>query len=367
MNTERLAQAGDKFDQAWQQVAARLHTLSDPAKQRRLRQGLYALAALWMVFGLANLVWSLVPPPSAAPAPGNVLNPLVEPAGQSERSSVNIDRMVSWHLFGTAATAPAAPVPKETLSGSSDDLDGIENSAKETRLALKLKGILASNDAEAARAIIEAKKEQDQYAVGDELPIDKVKVAKILRDRVVLENKGRYELLLLHDDNGLNAVPAGRNSAGEPPVAASSRRTASASSGAATSRVDQRTNSDVTRVAENYRRRLYNNPQSLAQVVTITPVRDGTQLTGYRVRAGRDADQFKALGFQANDIVTGVNGIKLSDPGKAMELYRVMRTASEASFDVLRDGEQVNLVVGLENTGGGEPRRSAPRFQGHTE
>jgi hypothetical protein len=30
-----------------------------------------------------------------------------------------------------------------------------------------------------------------------------------------------------------------------------------------------------------------------------------------------------------------------------MELYRVMRTASEASFEVLRDGQQMTLVVGL--------------------
>ncbi len=363
MNTEKLAQAGDKLDQAWQQVAARLHTLSDPAKQRRLRQGLYALAALWMAFGLANLVWSLVPPPTPAPQPVNVLNPLVEPAGQGERSNVNIDKMVAWNLFGTAATPPAARLSEEdTAPLDAGDLDGIENNAKETRLALKLQGILASDDLQAARAVIEAKKEQAQYAVGDELPIDKVKVAKILQDRVVLDNKGRYELLLLHDKNELGAVPSrggsARDNAETAAVRAARPGAASRGTSAGQSRVDRRSDSQVTRVAENYRQRLYSNPQSLAQVVTITPVRDGTELTGYRVRAGRDSEQFKALGFQANDIVTGVNGIKLSDPGKAMELYRVMRTASEASFEVLRDGAQVTLMVGLENSGDGGDRRS---------
>ena len=82
-------------------------------------------------------------------------------------------------------------------------------------------------------------------------------------------------------------------------------------------------------------------------MVNIAAVREAGALKGYRVSAGRDREQFEALGFKSNDIVTGVNGIRLSDPGKAMELYRVMRSASEANFDVLRDGQELNLVVGL--------------------
>ena len=76
--------------------------------------------------------------------------------------------------------------------------------------------------------------------------------------------------------------------------------------------------------------------------------------------AGRDRKQFEALGFQPNDVVTGVNGIELTDPGKAMELYRVMREANEASFDVLRNGEQLNLVVQLQATDTGTPQPQTP-------
>ena len=100
-------------------------------------------------------------------------------------------------------------------------------------------------------------------------------------------------------------------------------------------------------MAENYRNRLYTNPQSLADVVKIAAVRQDGQLQGYRVSAGRDAEQFKSLGFEANDIVTAVNGIELDDPGKAVELYKIMRSAEEASFNVRRGEENVTLVVGL--------------------
>ena len=60
---------------------------------------------------------------------------------------------------------------------------------------------------------------------------------------------------------------------------------------------------------------------------------------------GRDRAQFEQMGFKAGDVVTGVNGIVLTDPGKAMELYRVMRSAQEASFDVQRGGETLNISV----------------------
>ncbi len=352
MNAERLAAAGTKLDEIGQQLAVQLQVLSNPAIQRRIKQGLLGLAAVWVVFALVGLVWSLVPAPAAPPAPGTVINPLVEAAVQSGRKPINIDQMASWNLFGSASTSPeelARIAQQEAeiaaqLQRQQDGLAGIEDNAKETRLALKLQGVLDSSDPALARAIIEAKKKQDQYAVGDELPINnRVKLAKILPDRVVIDNAGKYELLLLFDKDAFKVTPGS---------AAPQTSTVAAPADNSLRRLDRRGSEDVTEMAENYRRRLYNNPQSLAQVVNIAAVREDGQLKGYRVSAGRDREQFAAMGFEANDIVTGVNGIKLSDPGKAMELYRVMRTANEASFDVLRGGSEVTLVVGLGDPNG---------------
>jgi general secretion pathway protein C len=333
VNTQRLAEAGDKLDEIWQQFAFRLQTLSDPVRQRRLKLGLCGLAAVWMVFALASLLWGLLPPSAPAPMPTEIINPLQEPVQQAARTSVNIEELAGWELFGSAAAATQLPL--EDQAATADGLDGIEADAQETRLNLKLQGIVASTVSEEARAIIESKNKQEQYAVGDELPVGRgVKVAKILTDRVVIDNKGTYELLLLFDESSL-AVPK-REPARAP-----------ATAGAVTARMDRRGDQDITELAQTYRQRLYTNPQSLAQIVSISPHREDGQLKGYKVRPGRDREQFEALGFKANDIVTGVNGITLTDPGKPLELYRVMRTASEASFEVERDGRQLNLVVGL--------------------
>jgi general secretion pathway protein C len=343
LETPWLDSASERTGEAAQALGAYLQSLSDPARLSRIRGGVYALAAVWMVFGLADLVWSLVPAPETPAEPVELANPLVASPAQGRQLAVNMEELVEWNLFGTAATPSSQLVEVEEaeITGSSD-LDGIENNAQETRLALTLQGIVSSSEPDRALAIIESKKEQAQYVVGDELPVgDRVKVAKILSDRVVIDNGGKYELLLLFDEEGIAAGKSMALQPANPEETGATRRPAVSQRRVAGQR-------EVAEMAENYRRRLYNNPQSLAQVVRIAPVRDGSELQGYRVSAGRDRAQFEAMGFQADDIVTGVNGIALTDPGKAMELYRVMRSATEASFDVLRGGEQLTLVVELE-------------------
>jgi general secretion pathway protein C len=56
------------------------------------------------------------------------------------------------------------------------------------------------------------------------------------------------------------------------------------------------------------------------------------------------------LGFKAGDVVTGVNGIALSDPGNTVRLYQLMRNAREAVFDLERGEELLSVTVSLDDT-----------------
>lgn len=331
MNTPWLETAGDRLNRAWRFGAVQFYSLAQPRRLRQIKSLLYAVAALWLLWLLAHLVWKLVPQAAEGAAPTQIVNPRSGPAQQAA-DPVNIEELVGWHLFGTAASKPVPAAKPEAVAASAGDLSGIENTAKETRLNIKLQGIVASADADSARAIIESKRKQQQYSVGDKLPVSgDVTIAKILPDRVVISNGGKYELLMLFDKSSVASAPL---TSGRPKPAV-------------TKKLDKRGNREITEMAESYRQRLYSNPQSLSEVVKIAAVRQDGQLKGYRVSAGRDKKQFESLGFQANDVVTGVNGIELTDPGKAMELYRVMRSAEEASFNVLRGGDPVTLTVGL--------------------
>ncbi len=334
MDTLWLDSASDRLAQVRRLALLQLQSLADPRRARQVKGVLYALAGLWLLLAVANMVWALLPQPQPLAMSGPSLNPLQGSAGSQQRLDVNIEEVVAWNLFGTAAgkPVPKAAIDERGVGRGTGDLDGIENTARQTKLNLKLQGIVASSDVGSARAVIENQRKQKQYAVGDKLPVSgKVTVAKILADRVVLDNSGKYELLMLFDKSALAAAPMQSAQATAKPAR----------------RLDRRGNKDITHMAEAYRKRLYTNPQSLSDVVKIAAVRQDGQLRGYRVSAGKDRKQFASLGFQANDIVTGVNGVELTDPGKAMELYRIMRSAEEASFNVQRGEEEIVLMVGL--------------------
>ena len=333
MNTQWLETVGDQLNRSRQIISMRLAGLAEPTRLRQLKLALYAAAVLWILYSLAALSWSLLPH-AAVPEPAVILNPQ---GGGAVATDVDIEALVGRNLFGTAGSKPVAEIKpaEQPQAGAAGSLEGIEKRARETRLSLKLQGIVASDDLTEARAIIEVQRQQQQYRVNDKLPVSgNVTLIKILPDRVVLNNGGEYELLMLFDSSAAIAVPLTAAPL-TPPGPVAQRK------------LDQRGNREITAMAEAYRRRLYSNPQSLSDVVKIAAVRDNGQLRGYRVSAGRDRKQFESLGFKSNDVVTGVNGVELTDPGKAVELYRIMRSAEEASFNVLRGGDEITLVVGL--------------------
>ena len=311
-----------------------------------------------MALAAPRLLWSLVPARAPGPAPGAMINP-PSPGATSARAAlrpVDIEELAAADLFGAAPAAAPQPAATPAIP------DDLASGARPTLLNLRLQGVLSAAAADAARAVIEIEQQQEQYAVGDRLPVaGRVTVAQILPDRVVLDNGGSYELLLLFEEGGVDVGPpaAQPTTRAAPPSAPSVTRPSAPGAlsaahppaqPAAPARVDLRADQGVTQAARNYRERLYADPQSLSEVVQIAAVREGGALRGYRLQAGKNRQQFERLGFQSGDIVTGVNGVPLTDPGKAVELYRVMRSAGEASFNVLRDGRELTLVVGL---GGG--------------
>lgn len=87
--------------------------------------------------------------------------------------------------------------------------------------------------------------------------------------------------------------------------------------------------------------------KTLADVVAMSIYREAGQVVGYKVRPGRNAEAFHALGLQADDIVIAVNGMQLSTPGKIMEIYKSMGSATSANLEIRRGGSTVNLDVML--------------------
>ena len=199
-----------------------------------------------------------------------------------------------------------------------------------------MQGLVASSNPSNSRAMIEYQKKQEVYKIGDKLPVGKrVEIAKIMSDRVILDNGGRYESLLLYDEKIMarqaKAKPAPRRprQGGEKVI-------------------DRRGEESITKMASDYRKQLISNPTSLADVIKVSVAKDADgSVVGYKIRPGKHRKQFVELGLQSGDIVTEINGISLDNPTRALEVYRLLREAQEASFAIKRGDEDVSIIVGL--------------------
>lgn len=300
-----------------------------------------AVVVVWVCFNLARLFWSFWPEDRLPPPPSDIANPIVPSSATSTGPQLDLDSLLGLGLFGEPLNQVDAAVAGQPLA--SDVPEDIEAAARETRLDLLLVGTLAESGNDLGTAVIEIRGQQMPYRVGDELPIGgNVSIAKVLPQRVVLDNNGTYELLNLFEDAApvaavasSNAAPQGgpRGSQAPSPAGASQFRSVS---------------SQGAKRAAAYRQQLYSDPEMLADLVQVQAVQGPEGLRGYRVAPGKNAQEFMALGFQSGDVVTAVNDLPLSDPGNGVRLYSLMREASEARFTIERDGSEMTLSVDLQ-------------------
>ena len=340
MPAQWLSQSSDYSTRIVSSLESAVHALAQPARARRLRQMVIAILCLWLLMSAVNLFWALYPTEAPVlPEDMSIVNPVSQAPAAASRPPVDIASLQDRHLFGEASASEPVAVVVEEPQETEASREGIEKGARETRLQLLLRGVVASTDDGLGHAIIEYKKKQAVYAVEDELPVgSKVVLAKVMPRQVVLDNNGTYELLRLFEENELDAQLA-------PPKPV--RQSAAPINRGAPALVDKRDDRTATELAQSYRDRLYQNPQSLSEVVSVNAVREGGELLGYRVSPGKDKQQFAQLGFKSGDLVTSVNGISLDDPANTMRLYQTMRTATEAVFDLQRGDEQVSISVSL--------------------
>jgi len=324
-----------------QRSRATIRWVADPERLARLQQGMIVLASIWVISSASSLVWSFYRAPAVVASTAVINPPEIASASSVDREVIDVSSIIGLNIFSSVdGSVGSTSAPISTVSTPSD---GIEDGAKETSLALVLTGIVSSTDDGLGSAMIEAKKQQSLYSVGDALPANgKVTLAKILAKQVVIDNNGTYELITLFDDNGIVGIlPAPATPTVTPRAQTSSRQPPRPAP-----RIDQR---EANQLASGYRQQLYDDPESLASLVSISAVQGENGLRGYRIAPGRDRSQFAAMGFEPGDIVTAVNGYSLSDPSNTVRLYQLMRDATGATFDIERGGSALTISVSLTN------------------
>lgn len=285
-----------------------------------------AVLVFWLAYVLAQVVWMLTPTPRIPVASINSLAITAAPQSSSDKPNVDINQLKQLTPFGNPA---AESVKVQTLNP--------EQEAVDTQLNLQLSGLVYSNDEKVARAVIVSNSRQEVYAVGDPIAdTNNATLAKILSDRVIINNNGKMEALWLFKDDPnapkisqpyVASTPYNNTYNEQPPVYTSEPIQA------ATPSADQ---NPVVQMGT-----------TLSDVVAMSIERKEGQIIGYKIRPGRNAELFNNLGLQTDDVVTAVNGMPLNNPGKIMEIYRSMGSATSANLQILRNGSTVNLDISL--------------------
>lgn len=322
----------------WEQVCARYLAVLAKVPLSAWQFLVRLLLVLILSLSLARLFWLLLPAP-VMPVANVVLAPVSSPV-DAGNSSVNIAQLKALNLFGKVVEAPKQSQPAA--------LDG---NAVKTSLNLTLVGVVESSDESSARAIISTGDRQDVYAINAPLPVGaNVTLSKVMVDRVIINNNGQYESLWLYQSDP-NAPSVSREVSTAQPISMKSADALPARGNTYGPEVQvpqEARPAPEARAAQGGDGTLAEVSRNLSDVVAMSIHRENGQVIGYKIRPGRDAEKFKAVGLQADDIVTAINGMPLTNPAKIMEIYKNMGNTTSASLEIKRGGSLITVNVEIQ-------------------
>jgi general secretion pathway protein C len=217
---------------------------------------------------------------------------------------------------------PVGPTPEE-----------LEEQLEATRLPLRLLGTVAASDPKEAWAAVEDTQQRRRLVVRtrDRLS-DSATVVRIERRRIVLDNNGRREELVL-DEAQVAGLPGG------PPRAAA----ATPGVGNLRDRV-QRLSDSSFQVQRNDVQQAMRNPSELFTQARILPKYENGEMAGVQLNAIQPGSLFEQIGVRNGDVITEVNGIEVTSPQDSSRLLQELTQATEFQVEVVgEDGEPRTL------------------------
>ena len=273
--------------------------------------GLLAAIA-WL---LAGLFWSLtvpgynLPPVPTGGAERAALDRPPPSPGADEPSPSGFGRAAEFSPFGSTQT---------------NALQVIEN-APETRLRLELIGVLTYGPDNGSAIIAAGGGDAELYHVGDTIGDELATLHQVHVDRVILERDGQLETLRLPRNDELPV--------GDGATATEQRAARASGSPPATASIS--------------RSRWLADPQQLMNALRTQPVmRDGT-LVGIRVTPTRNQREFERAGLQEGDIITTVEGQRVSEIDEPGQLLSRLGETDRVSLTIERGGQTLPLAIEL--------------------
>jgi len=260
--------------------------------------------AALILLQLLQVGYSFISKPLKSPQPV-----VATSATRAQRSGVDIQTVVSAHLFGVAVADPSTQDPENAPQSSAN---------------LLLAGTIATQDPKRGVAIIsDAGSPSKVYSVGER--IGGASLHSVYLDHVILDRGGALETLLLPRQlppSAGRAVSALRRPGADP-------RTAAA--------------------VDNIRRMVQQDPSILDQVMRTVASYDNAagKLRGFRAYPGRNRAIFSKLGLKSGDLVTAINGTPLDDPQRSQDVFNTIQTSDHVTVTIERGGQKQDITLNI--------------------
>jgi general secretion pathway protein C len=296
-----------------QNSAQALYKLSESLKEPHVQQrasytimiALLAISA-WII---GQMIWQPWSSPSVSQwRPANVT--------QSDSSSIvgiDISELQNSHLFGELnQTAPVVEQPKL-------------QDAPKSRLNVVLVGTVVSSNSGKSLAVIANRGRQATYGINEVIEGTRAKLVQVQSDRVIIDNSGRNETVMLE---GLKYS--------KPEAAPKSKAETSS------------TRSQVPAEAlEKIRQEIRQDSSKIFQYVRMSQIKKDGDVVGYRLSPGKDKALFESVGLKQGDIAVSINGLDLKDPSVMSEIFKNLSQLTELTLTVERNGQPHEIYIEL--------------------
>ena len=326
------------------------------------------LLVLLLAFTLAELSWQWL-----APSAGGKINPVtpatanVAPTGPARQDYGT--EIANLHLFGQANRV-SQPVAQ---------------AAPETRLDLKLRGVFATQGADALAILGQGNSSERFYHVGDAIA-NGVVLKAVYHDHVLIERNQQLEKVRLPkaEQTGGGGAAALAPSLPEPYIPAPDETFTEAEPEVGDSEIfsahdmpvdadefteeeafeeapedmqeatdpdvvsdepqappnpDEATEGDLN----SLRQKILEDPTQLSSILQAIPVTENGQFSGFRLLPADNAETFAQLGLQSGDLVTAVNGIPLDRPEQGLQALQSLMQTSQVDLTLRRDGTEIHV------------------------
>jgi general secretion pathway protein C len=269
-------------------------------------------------YAAATMTWNLIPEFEDS-------RPWTPPSTVAQKKRyVDLDDVELGDFFGKGE-APIIDAKQNMVQANSDD-------APETTLTVGLKGTLASSDARKSLAVIESNGQQAVYALGEEVEGTTAKLVQVFADRVILSYLGNLETLML---DGVAFHQRNEQGTSTQPGTKGAMIKAKPISPQVKAQLKQK------------HQRFLKNPKSMAEFISIVPVRKNGSMKGYRLNPKSNPQLFKDVGLKPNDLAVSINGYDLTDISQSMKLAQQMQELRELNLVVERNGQLIEISIEL--------------------